>query len=107
MPARQVIDRLMRLDAVVLQPDLIWLATEEEKVALLSLMAPALPRERLPHVPVGKGAGRRLRLFPEDQPVGVTTTGRVVFTYLVTAWETEALRTFVQRHADLLRVLPG
>ena len=56
---------------------------------------------------VGKGAGWRLQLFPEDQPVGVTTTGRVVFTYLVTAWETAALRAFVQRHADLLRVVPG
>jgi hypothetical protein len=107
VPARHVIDRLMRLDAVVLQPDLIWLATEEEKVAFFSLMTPSVPRERLPHVTVGKGVGRRLRLFPEDQPVGVTTTGRVVFTYLVTAWETVALRAFVQRHVDLLRVLPG
>ena len=37
----------------------------------------------------------------------MTTTGRVVFTYLVTAWETSALRAFVQRHADLLQALPG
>jgi hypothetical protein len=107
VPARHVVDRLMRLDAIVLQPDLIWLATEEEKVAFFSLMAPSLPRERLPHVMVGKGARGRLRLFPEDQPIGVTTTGRVVFTYLVTAWETATLRAFVQRHADLLRMLPG
>jgi len=107
VPARHVVDRLMRLDTIVLQPELIWLATEEEKVALFSLMAPSFPRERLPHLVVGQGTGRRLRLFPDDQPVGVTTTGRVVFTYLVTAWETAALRAFVQRHADLLRVLPG
>jgi hypothetical protein len=107
VPARQVVDRLMRLDAVVLQPDLIWLATEEEKVAFFSLMAPSLPSERLPHVMVGKGARGRLRLFPEDQPVGVATTGRVVFTYLVTDWETATLRAFVQRHVDLLRTLPG
>jgi hypothetical protein len=52
--ARQVIDRLMRLDAVVLQPELIWLATEE-KVALFSLMAPSFARERLPHIAVGTG----------------------------------------------------
>lgn len=56
---------------------------------------------------VGQGNGGPLRLFPEDQPIGVTNTGRVVFTFLVTAWETEALQAFVQRHADLLRVLPG
>jgi len=104
---RHVIDRLMGLDAVVLQPDRIWLATEEEKVAFFSLMAPSLPRERLPHVIVGQGAGGRLRLFPDNQPVGGTTNGRVVFTYLVTAWETEALRAFVQHHADVLRALPG
>ena len=107
VPARQVVDRLMRLDTIVLQPELIWLATDEEKVALFSLMAPSLPRERLPHVIVGQGTGGRLRLFPEDQPIGVTTTGRVVFTYLVTAYETKALRAFVQHHADLLKALPG
>jgi hypothetical protein len=107
VPARQVIDRLMRLDAIVLQPELMWLATEEEKIAFFSLMAPSLPRERLPHVMVGKGARGRLRLFPDDQTIGVTTTGRVVFTYLVTAYDTDALRAFVQRHADLLRLLPG
>jgi hypothetical protein len=83
------------------------LATEEDKIAFFSLMAPSLPRERLPRVMVDKGAGRQLRLFPEDQPVGVTSTGRVVFTYLVTAYDTVALRAFVQRHADLLRALPG
>jgi hypothetical protein len=107
VPARQVLDRLMRLDAIMIEPELIWLATEEEKVAFFSLMAPSLPRERLPRLVVGKGAGRRLRLFPEDQPIGVTTTGRVVFTYLVTTYETERLRAFVQRHTDLLRALPG
>jgi hypothetical protein len=108
VPARHVVDRLMRLDAIVLQPDLTWLATEEEeKVAFFSLMAPSLPRERLPHVLLGKGARGRLWLFPEDQPIGVTTTGRVVFTYFVTAWETAALQAFVQRHAALLKALPG
>lgn len=97
----------MRLDAIVLQPELVWLVTEEEKVAFVSLMAPSFPRERLPHGMVGKAAGRRLRLFPDDQPIGVTTKGRVVFTYLVTAYDTKALRGFVQRHLDLLRALPG
>jgi hypothetical protein len=35
VPAHQVLDRLMRLDAVVIQPDLIWLATEEETGCVL------------------------------------------------------------------------
>ncbi len=73
VPARQVIDRLLRLDAIVLQPDLIWLVTEEEKVAFVSLMAPSFTRERLPHGMVGEGTAQRLWLFPDDQPMGVTT----------------------------------
>lgn len=104
--ARQVVDRLMRLDAVVHQPELMWLGTEEEKVSLFGLTVPSLPRERLPHLVVGQGTGR-LRLFPEDQPIGVTMTGRVIFTCLVTRYETEGLRAFVQRHVDLLSALPG
>jgi hypothetical protein len=101
--AGQVLDRLMRLDAVVLFPDFVYLATEDEKVALFGVMAPSLPRERLPHIMVGAGASRRLRLFPDDQPIAVTSTGRVVFTYLVTNPYMERFRAFVQRHADLLR----
>jgi hypothetical protein len=105
--AGQVLDRLMRLDAVVLFPDFVYLATEDEKVALFSVMAPSLPRERLPHIMVGADASRRLRLFPDDQPIAVTSTGRVVFTYLVTSPYMEPFRAFIQRHADLLRALPG
>ena len=105
--AGQVLDRLMRLDAVVLFPDFLYLATEEEKVALFAVMAPSLPRERLPHITVGTGASQRVRLFPYDQPIEVTSTGRVVFTYLVTSPYVEEFRAFVQRHADLLGALPG
>jgi len=97
----------MRLDAIVLHSELMWLGTEEEKVAFFGLMTPSLPRERLPHITVGKGASQRVRFFPEDQPIGVTSTGRVVFTYVVSAGYLEEFRAFVQRHADLLRALPG
>jgi hypothetical protein len=107
VPARQVQDRLMRLDAVVLHSELMWLGTEEEKVAFFDLMAPALPRERLPHITVGTGASQRVQFFPEDQPIAVTSTGRVVFTYVVSAGYLEEFRAFVQRHADLLQALPG
>jgi hypothetical protein len=107
VPARQAVERLMRLDSIVLYPDLMWLGTEEEKVAFFSIMAPSLPRERLPHITIGTGASQRLRLFPEDEPIGVTSTGRVVFTYVVASGYVEEFRAFVQRHADLLRALPG
>jgi hypothetical protein len=105
--ARQVFDRLMRLDAIVLHPELMWLGTEAEKVAFFGLMAPSLPRERLLHITVGSGASRRVRFFPDDQPIAVTSTGHVVFTYVVSTSYLEEFRAFVQRHADLLRALPG
>src|SRR5712692_5319465 len=105
--ARQVQDRLMRLDAIVLHPELLWLGTEEEKEAFFGLMAPSLPHERLPHITVGTGSSQRVQFFPEDQPIAVTSTGRVVFTYVVSAGYLEEFRAFVQRHADLLRALAG
>lgn len=79
--ARQVFDRLLRLDAVVSLPEVRHLATEDEKVALFDTVAPSVTRERLPHV--WPGSGSRVRLFPDDQPIAVTQTGRVVFTYVV------------------------
>jgi hypothetical protein len=85
----------------------MWLGTEEEKVAFFGLMAPSLPRKRLPHITVGTGASQRVRFFPEDQPIAVTSTGRVVLTYVVSDGYLEEFRAFVQRHADLLRALPG
>ncbi len=105
--ARQAIERLMRLDGIVLFPELMYLGTEEERVAFFAVMAPSLPRERLPHITVGQGASQRVRLFPEDQPMAVMSTGRVVFTYVVSASNVEDFRAFVQRHADLLGALPG
>src|SRR5712691_5160577 len=40
--ARQAIDRGTLLDGVISYPDLIWLATEEDKVAFFNLMVPSL-----------------------------------------------------------------
>src|SRR5262249_27728415 len=88
-------------------PELMWLTTEEEKVAFMTLMAPSLPREHLPHLTVGTGTSARVRLFPEQLPIGVETTGRVVFLYVVTTSVDERLRPFAQRHAEVLWALPG
>jgi hypothetical protein len=70
-------------------------------------VAPSLTRERLPHITIGRGPSTRVRLFPEDQPIAVTSTGRVVLTYVGSAGDVEEFRAFAQRHADLLRALPG
>jgi hypothetical protein len=100
LAARQVPDRLLRVDALVSLPDVRHISTEDEKVALFGTVAPSVPRERLPHV--GIGGGPHVRLFPDDQPVAVTEAGRVVFTYVVAKPDGEPFRAFMQRHADLL-----
>ena len=105
--ARQAVDRVRLLDGVISNPELVWLATEEDKVAFFNLMAPSLPPERLPHITIGKPSSGRLHLFPDGLPVGVGSNGRVVFLYLVTGPFDAGLRRFLQRHAELLRALPG
>ena len=105
--ARQAIDRVMVLDGVLSNPELVWLATEDEKVAFFSLMAPSIQPERLPHLTVGRPPSTRIRLFPDGLPIGVEANGRVVFLYLATTSFDGDLRPFVQRHADLFSVLPG
>jgi hypothetical protein len=100
LAARQALDRLLRLDAVVSLPDVRHIATEDEKVALFDTVAPSVARERLPHI--GTGSEPRVRLFPDDQPIAVTQNGRVVFTYIVAKADVEPFRAFIQRHADLL-----
>jgi hypothetical protein len=107
MSAQLAIERLMLLDGVLASPELMWLGDEAEKVAFFQLMAPSLPRERLPHVTTGTGDDTRLRLFPEQLPIGVSTAGRTVFLYLATSVFTAPYRAFLQRHSDLFRSLPG
>ena len=100
LAARQALDRLLRVDALVSLPDVRHVATQDEKVALFQAVAPSVPRERLPHAAIGRGP--RGRLFPDDQPIAVTQTGRVVFTYVVAKPDVELFRAFIQRHVDLL-----
>jgi hypothetical protein len=104
--ARQVLARLMQLDATVLFRELRSLATVEDKVAFFAASVPSLPRERLPHLTIGAGSSRRVRLFPDDQPIGVTADGRVTFTYVVATGDHESFRAFVQRQTPLLQALP-
>jgi hypothetical protein len=106
VPARQSIDRVMLLDGVISHPEFAWLATEQDKVAFFTVTVPTLPAERLPHLTVGAGAARRVRLFPDKLPIGVQSAGRVVLLYLVTTSNADDFRAFLQRHADLLRALP-
>lgn len=92
--AGRVVERLMVLDAVISQPDLVWLSTASDKVAFFTVAASSCPPEGLPH---------KTSAFP----IGVERTGRPVFLFVVNAWDTDDLRAFVHCHAELLRALAG
>jgi len=103
---RQVVERLMRLGSVIINPNLRWFVSEAEKVAFVRRMAPSFPLERLPHVRVGSGPSARLKLFPDDVLMGVDEAHRPWFVYVVTSPVEEDWREVFSRHGDLLAALP-
>jgi hypothetical protein len=104
--AASVVRRLMLLEAIVSQRQLAWLSTAADKVAFFTVASSFSP-ERLPHKAVGVGTNRRVQLFPDALPIGVEGNGRPVFVFVVSNWNEDDLRAFVQRHADLLGSVPG
>jgi hypothetical protein len=100
------IQRLMVLDAIGEDPDLVWLGTAAEKTAHLTTLIRIEPAD-LPHITVGDGDARTVRYFPDRLPIGIHLAGRGVVVYVVTdAWLDE-FRVFLERHAALLRALPA
>jgi hypothetical protein len=89
VPARCAAERLMRLDAALMEPNLDWLTTTSEKVALLQTARDG------PHL---------TNQFPGTFPIGVDPTGRVVLLYLATVPWTDDFRTFLVGHTALLSV---
>jgi hypothetical protein len=100
------IQRLMVLDAIVEDPDLVWLGTAEEKAAHL-LALTRIEQADLHHATVGEGEARRVRYFPDRLPIGIHLAGRGVVVYVVTDPTLDDFRVFLERHAALLRALPG
>ena len=100
------IQRLMVLDAIVEDPDLVWLGTAEEKAAHL-LALTRIEQADLPHVSVGEGEARTVRYFPDRLPIGIHLAGRGVVVYVVTDPWLDEFRVFLERHAALLRALPA
>ena len=107
-PRSRMIERLMLLDAVLDDRDVLWLGTESDKARyFLQRLAEyrVEPRE-LPHLTFGSGARQTLRLFPDKLPIGIDPIGdRYVFTYLVTRASPTDFRAFLVRHFQLLRML--
>src|SRR5262245_3620931 len=100
------IQRLMLFDAIVEDPDLVWLGTADEK-AVHILALTRIEQVDLPHVTVGEGQARTVRYFPDRLPVGIHLAGRGVIVYVVTDPWLDEFRVFLERHAALLRALPG
>src|ERR671923_1712018 len=100
------IQRLMVLDAIVEDPDLVWLGTADEKAAHL-LALTRIGQADLLHVSVGEGEARTVRYFPDRLPIGIHLAGRRVVVYVVTDPWLDEFRVFLERHAALLRALPA
>ena len=106
LSAARVMRGLMMLDAVLANPELIWLGSEDEKRAHLTAMTP-IATERLPHVSPAPGRSGEVRMFPDKVPIGIDLAGRWVIVYLADHAELDPYRAFLQRHADLLAALPA
>jgi len=100
VPARQAADRLMRLDAALIEPDPEWLTTRAEKLAHLTV------RRDEAGDPATEKPCLGTDLFPGTFPIGVDATGRVVLLYVASAPWTDDFRVFLVGHMALLAVTP-
>ena len=104
----RMIERLMLLDIVLDDREMLWLGTEGDKARYFD---ECLARYRttpleLPHLAFGSGANQVLRPFADKLPIGVDPIGdRYVFTYLVTRSSPQEFRSFLMRHYSLMRLL--
>ena len=104
LPLSQAVHRLMVMDAVVEDPEMVWLGTTEDKAAHLTALTSITPEE-LPHVTSGIGDRRTVRYFPDRLPIGVHLAGRGVIVYVVLDPTLNDFRLFLERHAAVLRAL--
>lgn len=104
LPLSQAVHRLMVLDAIVEDPEIVWLGTAEDKAAHLTALTGITP-EALPHVTSGVGERRTVRYFPDRLPFGIHPAGRGVLVYVVLDSTLNDFRLFLERHAAVLRAL--
>jgi len=97
----RALERLMVLDTILEHPDIVWLATPEEKVAHLRTLT-RIPLEDLPHLVIGQADARQVRYFPDRLPIGIHPEGRVVLVYLLVASSRDGFRSSLQRHVAML-----
>jgi hypothetical protein len=104
MPLGRAVERLMVLDAVLVDRDRTWFATAEEKLAHFTL-AHRIGRQDLPSLTFRSQDAETVRYFPDKLPIGVDPDGTYTFLYVVTRPGPLDFRAFLERHAELLRSL--
>lgn len=102
VPAGQVAERLMRVDAALISPHLDWLTTRAEKMAHLAFRVTSEPAERPGEARLVDAADR----FPGSFPIGLDASGRVIVVYVATKPWTNDFRSFLVGHLALLSVTP-
>lgn len=103
----RAIERLMLLDGVLGDRHLCWLATEAEKVAYFTCQH-RIGHHDLPSLIFRGDSSETVRYFPDKLPIGLHDDGRThVFAYLLTRDLPVDFRAFLERHAELWRLLPA
>jgi len=102
MPARAAAERLMRLDAALIGPEVDWITTHSDKVAYVARRTASGSAEPSAEL----STQDRLDLFPGTFPIGIDATGRAVLVYVATKPWTDEFRSFLVGHLPLLAVTP-
>jgi hypothetical protein len=95
----------MLLDAILENPEGIWMSSSAEKVDYL--MNRGIPLDDAPHMVIRQGDQQRVRYFPDRLPIGVHPSGHVVFVYVHADPLRDGFRDFLQHHVSLLERLPA
>jgi len=94
--------RLMLLDAILSTPDLVWLATERDKVDFFVHRC-GVGATEFPALTFERSGSRTVRYFPDKLPIGNRhLSNEVVFTYIASSADTAAFVEFLDRHRALL-----
>jgi hypothetical protein len=103
----RAVERLMLLDGVLLDRSLTWLGSERDKVHHFTVRM-SLRRELLPFARFGQADSPTVRYFAERLPIGVDSADHHhAFLFLATRSQTGRFRVFLERHAELFRLLPS
>jgi hypothetical protein len=101
----RALERIMLLDVILKEPDLVWLATSEEKMTHVSAFT-AITKDSLPQMTTPQGSYEPVRYFPDQVPIGIHPEGRWIVVCLLTQDARRELRTFLERHLMFLAALP-